>query len=390
MDNTPGVISRLLPRPALLRRMTDRAVLDEVIARGRVTRAELAEVTGISKPTISECARRLEAAGVLCTTGTQSGRRGRVATFYELAPDAGWTLALDLDQDGVHTLSADLAGTHFDLHNRPPVAIGDTDAMVAAIRASVTRARRIGDARHGPLRAVALSVANAVDPQTQEILALPNTPFPEGLLRPKEIFRSLGDIPLRVDNDINCAALAEHRDGAGVGVANFAYAFIGAGLGVGLYVANHLFRGAHGLAGEIGYLATATGPAQYSTLVSALTQQGFGKPGTPVIDVPAILSTLRDAEAGDAQALETAQLLGAAIGQVIVDTCAVIDPELVLLGGPIGSHPVLLPVARQTVAQLSPAPVRIEHAALDETVSLQGAKHLALDRARDDLIAAIA
>jgi predicted NBD/HSP70 family sugar kinase len=373
----------------MLREMTDRAVLDEVLVRGQVTRAELSEVTGISKPTISESTRRLEAAGILCTSGTQSGRRGRVATFYALSPGAGWVLALDLDQDGVHTLSADLAGRHVDRHDHPPVAIGDTTAMVASIRSSVRRARRIGDAGHGPLRAVALSVANAVDPVTQEILALPNTPFPEGLLRPDEIFRSLGDIPLRVDNDINCAALAEHRDGAGIGVANFAYAFIGAGLGVGLYVENHLFRGAHGLAGEIGYLATATGPAQYSTLVSSLTQQGFGKPGTPVIDVPAILSTLQSAEAGDPGAIEATRLLGAAIGQVIVDTCAVIDPELVLLGGPIGSHPAVLPIARQTVAQISPAPVRMEHAALDETVSLQGAKHLALDRARDDLIAAI-
>lgn len=379
-----------LPRPGMLREITDRAVLDQVVARGQATRAELSEATGISKPTISESARRLEAAGILCASGSQSGRRGRVGTYYALAATAGWALALDLDQDGVHTVAADMAGTAFDRHDHPPVAIGDTAGMVASIRSAVRRAVKIGNAVHGPLRAVGLSVANAVDPNTQEILALPNTPFPEGLLRPADIFSRLGGVPLIVDNDINCAARAEHRIGAARGIEDFAYVFIGAGLGLGLYVGNRLVRGAHGLAGEIGYLATATGQAQYSTLVSALSKQGFSVPGTPVLDVPAILGALESAAEGDQQAAETARAIGAAVGQVIVDTCAVVDPELVLLGGPLGFHPALLPSARQTVEAISPAPVRIELAALGETVSLQGALFVALDRARNDLIAAIA
>jgi predicted NBD/HSP70 family sugar kinase len=389
MDDT-GWAPRVLPRPGMLRRITDRAVLDQVMVRGQVTRAELSEATGISKPTISESARRLQAAGVLCETGSQSGRRGRVATYYSLSPGAGWALALDLDQDGVHTLSADLSGAAFDQHDHPPVEIGDTAGMVASIRSAVRRALRMGRAQHGPLRAVGLSVANAVDPASQEILALPNTPFPEGLLNPADIFSRLGDVPLIVDNDINCAARAEHRIGAARGVENFAYVFIGAGLGLGLYVGNRLVRGAHGLAGEIGYLATATGPAQYSTLVSALSRQGFSLPGTPVIDVPTILAALEAAQHGDAVAGETALAIGAAVGQVIIDTCAVVDPELVLLGGPLGIHRALLPAARDTVQAISPAPVRIELAALGETVSLQGALFVALDRSRDDLIAAIA
>ena len=383
-------LRRSLPRPGLLREITDRAVLDEVLARGQATRAELAEATGISKPTISESARRLQAAGIVRESGSQSGRRGRVGTYYALAATAGWALALDLDQDGVHTLSADMAGVAFDRHDHPPVAIGDTAGMVASIRSAVRRAVKVGSAEHGPLRAVGLSVANAVDPVTQEILALPNTPFPEGLLRPSDIFKRLGDVPLLVDNDINCAARAEHRIGAARGIEDFAYVFIGAGLGLGLYVGNRLVRGAHGLAGEIGYLATATRESQYSTLVAALSEQGFSVPGTPVLDVPALLGALESAQQGDSQAAETASALGAAVGQVIVDTCAVVDPELVLLGGPLGFHPAVLPAARETVEAISPGPVRIELAALGETVSLQGALFVALDRSRDDLIAVIA
>ncbi len=382
-DPTPPV----LPRQGLLREITDRAVMAEVLARGRVTRSELAELTGISKPTISESTRRLADAGLLCTTGTRGGHRGRVATYYELTPTAGWVLALDVDPDGVHTRAADLAGVAFDDHDHPPVAAGDVAAMVRRIRTAVRRSLKIGNARRGPLRAVALSVANAVDPDTSQILALPNTPFPEGLLNPAELFADLVSAPLLVDNDINCAALAEHRSGAARDDTDFAYLFVGAGLGMGLYVGGRMVRGAHGLAGEVGYLATATGPAQYSTLVAALGSQGFATPNSSAMDVVTIRRALGEADVADREATKAAQALGAAIGQVIVATCAVVDPDLVLLGGPLGRHPALLATARHTVAELFPSTVRIELGELGEAASLQGALHLALDHARQHLVA---
>lgn len=375
-----------LPRHGLLREITDRAVIDEVIARGRVTRSELSTLTGISKPTISESARRLETAGLLHATGPRSGHRGRVAIYYELAPQAGWVLSLDVDPDGVHTRSADLAGEAFDDHDHPPVAAGDVVAMVRRVRSAVRRSQKIGTARHGELRAVALSVANAVDPATSQILALPNTPFPEGLLDPAEIFGDLVRAPLLVDNDINCAALAEHRDGRAMGEDNFAYLFIGAGFGMGLYANGRMVRGAHGLAGEIGYLATATGPAKYSTLVAALGKQGFGAPDSSAMDVPTIRRSLAEKRKADSAAAHAVQALGATIGQIIVATCAVVDPDLVLLGGPLGRHPALLDTARSTAASLFPSPVRIELGELGEAASLQGALHLALDHARRHLI----
>jgi predicted NBD/HSP70 family sugar kinase len=373
-----------LPRQALLREITDQAVIDEVIARARVTRSELAAITGISKPTISESTRRLEEAGLIHVTGPRVGHRGRVATYYELAPHSGWVLSLDVDPDGVHTRSATLAGIPFDDHDHPPVAPGDVAAMVRRIRSAVRRAQRIGTAAHGELRAVAMSVANAVDPETSQILALPATPFPEGLLDPAEIFGDLITAPLLVDNDINCAALAEHRSGAAVGADDFAYLFIGAGFGMGIYANGRMIRGAHGLAGEIGYLATATGPAQYSTLVAALGQQGFGLADSSAMDVPAIRRSL--ARRRQAAATDAAHTLGAAIGQIIVATCAVVDPDLVLLGGPLGRQPALLEAAQRTVAELFPSQVRIELGDLGEAASLQGALHLALDHARQHLV----
>ena len=70
------------------------------------------------------------------------------------------------------------------------------------------------------------------------------------------------------------------------------------------------------------------------------------------MDVPTIRASLASSSTTDEA--DAARTLGAAIGQVIVATCAVVDPDLVILGGPLGGHPALLDTARSTAAALVP------------------------------------
>src|SRR3954452_2310352 len=212
---------------AVLRDITDRAVLAEVFHHGRVTRAEIATSTGISRPTISESVRRLEQSGLLVETGSRTTRRrGRGATFYEVAPDTGYRVAIAIDQSGIHIRAADLTGAVFDERRRPPAATGDQRALVGEVRAVMTETVTAGGVRNGPLRAVALSVANPVDPDTGDIVALPASPFPEGLVRPAALLADLVPVPVRVDNDVNWAALAERRLGAARDTDTFAYLYV--------------------------------------------------------------------------------------------------------------------------------------------------------------------
>jgi predicted NBD/HSP70 family sugar kinase len=365
---------RPLPRLAMLRAMTDRAVLDQVFVQNRTTRAELAATTGISKPTISESVRRLETAGALRATGTdQTGRRGRIATFYELAADAGRVVAAEVNQQGIRTVTTDLTGTVLATDRHLPGG----KPMTAAVRDAVVAASTNGP---GPVRATAISVANPVDPVTHEVVALPGSPFPEGALRAGEIGRDV-----LLDNDVNFSALAERREGAAREAKSFAYVYVGAGLGVSLYVGDQLVRGTHGLAGEIGYLDSSG-----STLASALADQGFGRADAPSLDVVAILTTLDEAEAGDAVAVERQRLLGATLGRAVAAICTIVDPDLVLLGGPAGSRPGLVAEIRQTVRAAAPGPVRVEAGEVTDSAALRGALLSALDHGRESLVRAVA
>jgi predicted NBD/HSP70 family sugar kinase len=451
---------RALPQ-AVLRAATDRRLLDETIRRGRTTRAELAAETGYSRPTVSEAVRRMVAQGLLDASGLQeTGRRGRVGTFYSLGARAGWVLGLEISQTGVRARATDLAGTVLHEETNPPTPPGDEGELVASVRGLTRRMAAISGtalatsepapssgpspasgrsstgtpsaaagpsslampspapssaavpsparpspavssaatssaatssaatssaaasftvaasasagfaAGRGPLRAIGVSMANPVDPSTQAVVALPGTPYPEGLLSPERMLADLTNAPILVDNDVNLAALAEHRLGRAAGESSFAYVYLGAGIGVGLYLGHQLIRGAHGLAGEIGYLPGIVSP----TLSGDLRAGGFDRRDAPAIDVHAILALLD-------QPSETAvRQLAEATSRAIVSVAAVVDPALFLLGGPVGTHPALLPAVRDLMT--FPGPPRIEHGALGADAPLTGALQLALEYAR--------
>jgi predicted NBD/HSP70 family sugar kinase len=363
-----------------------------VFADAPITRAEVAQRTGISKTTVSEAVRRLERVGLLVEAGAQRGRPGRVGTYYRVAADAGFVLAVELNQAGVKVCAADVLGTPFREVAQPPVEVREPEQVAAQLRAVVAEAIDAGRTDHQRLLAVGVSVAKPVDPVSKRVIDLLDTPYPEGQIQPGEVLGDLlGDVPLLVDNDVNLAAIAERWHGAAREVSSFAYVYLGAGMGLGLVIDDKLIRGARGVAGEIGYLSVAStkaGPGRH-TFARAVAAGGFG-PDDPRDALPQDIVTgaklvLDLAERGDARARAVVADEARTIGEAVAAVCAVVDPELVILGGPIGAHPALLAPVRATVAELAPLPPPVSTGALGDGASLQGALVLALQRGRADL-----
>ena len=104
--------------PTAIRDRTEQGILDVVFAEaGPLTRVDIAARTGLSKPTVNAAVRRLEQDGLLAPTGTQTGRQGRVATFYELAASAGAVVAVELNPTVIRVAVSDLLGRK--RHPRP-------------------------------------------------------------------------------------------------------------------------------------------------------------------------------------------------------------------------------------------------------------------------------
>src|SRR5579862_6203922 len=97
------------PSLELLRELSDEHVLRALMSEPRLTRAEIATRTGISKPTVSESVRRLVAAGVLVDSGQRTTGPGRIGSYYALAGNIGCALAVSIAPEGI---TAELVDAH--------------------------------------------------------------------------------------------------------------------------------------------------------------------------------------------------------------------------------------------------------------------------------------
>src|SRR5258708_24817612 len=97
-------------RPSLVRAMNEQLLLEHIRQRGACSRAELSRVSGLSKPTVSLALDNVERAGLVRIAGQRTGVPGRSARLYEIRPDAGLVLGLDIGHEYVRGAIAGLAG----------------------------------------------------------------------------------------------------------------------------------------------------------------------------------------------------------------------------------------------------------------------------------------
>jgi len=380
------------PSLDLLRSLSDEHVLRALMRHRRLTRAGLAAETGLSKPTAGESVRRLTEAGLVADTGerTPGGRgRGRVGSYYALAPDIGTALAVSI-APGV--IVAERVDAYGDTAGRAEAAIGRQarpGQVTAALEAAVASVQRDAAVQPGALPAPKLAVVSAADPVdrvTGRLIHLPDSPFLVGDLDPVRILAPYVSGTVTVDNDVNWAARAE-RDHAGPEAPDdFTYLFLGEGLGAAIVSDGQVRRGHSGLAGEVAHLLTTDPDGRAAPFIEVFGQLGLRQPGSTAIDGARLIAAV-SGQGPHAAALRHA--LGQAVSGVLAAIVALTDPLAVVIGGPWGCHPVVLDTIVTAAGRL-PRQVPVRGACLAGHPSLAGARADALARLRSGIIHASA
>jgi predicted NBD/HSP70 family sugar kinase len=351
--------------------------------QARLTRAELAAETGISKPTVGESVRRLVEAGLVADTGqrTVGGRgRGRVGSYYALAASTGTALAVSIAPEGIVAESIDAHGATVARAQRTTSRPARPGPVAAALRTAAEKARR-GTGLVPRLAVV--SAADPVDRVTGRTVHLPDAPFLLGELDPAQVLAPYVDGPVTVDNDVNWAAQAE-RDHARAAVPDdFTYLFLGEGLGCAVVSDGQVRRGHGGLAGEVAHLMTAGPRGQAMPFIEVFSELGLRQPGSTAIDGDLLLAA---ATGPGPRAAATRHALGQAVSGVLAAVVALTDPGLIIIGGSWGTSPVILETIAAGAARL-PRTVPVRGAELTDNPSLAGARTDALSRLREAIIA---
>ncbi|MEV6317023.1 ROK family transcriptional regulator [Streptomyces sp. NPDC051776] len=246
---TPGTVPGT---PRVLRAMNDRAALDLLLEHGPLSRTRIGTLTGLSKPTASQLLARLEAAGLVIATGTSEGRPGPNAQLYAVNPATAHVAALDVAPDRILAEVADITGRTagaYELGTAGRRADGAVrhvvDALDGAVKAAgLTRA---------DLHRVVIGTPGAFDPGTGRLRYASHLPGWHSPTLLDDLAAAL-PMPLEYDNDVNLAAVAEHRLGAARGHDDFVLLWNEAGIGAAIVIGGRLHRGWTGGAGEVGFL----------------------------------------------------------------------------------------------------------------------------------------
>src|ERR1700722_7382911 len=358
-------MSKPMPAPpitSMTRQLSRRSVFEALLHRSPISRADLAKVTSLSKQTMSEVIDAFEQQGLVRSVGRTSGNVGRTAVLYELSPDGGHVLGIDLGARRLTVALADIAGRVLAEADEATDSRGGAWTLDQIARLSDRLARD----NHTPprrIRPIVTATPGVVNPKSGAIEMAPNITGLDHLNVVGLLGEKLGSAVV-LENDINLALLGEIWHGCAQNVANVAFLALGSGVGLGLYINGQLVRGENGAAGEIGYLPLGGDPLQAETRLQGCLEYQVGATGVVRryreaggLEVDSVQQVFERAQAGDALATEvvggTARVTGLAAATVI----ATVDPQLLVLGGSVGARPDFADKVARVVGQLARQPV---------------------------------
>jgi predicted NBD/HSP70 family sugar kinase len=379
----------------MLRELGEQAVLETIFREGPITRPEIAAAISLSKPTVSAAVSRLEHAGLVRAAGTRRGQRGRKPVAYVVSKRAGFVLGADIGGTNVRVAAADLFGEPICDLKRPTTKDGSRSVGVQILE-MISEVIDQAGASHGRPLALGVSTPGVIDRSSGRVTSLAYNVAPEGGFDPLAVIRGRFDLPVLVDNNVNLAAVGEKWFGLARGISTLVYIAIGAGIGMGVIIDDELVRGAHGAAGEIGYLPLVGDPFDprhrlHGGLEDEVAAAGIlatfkARRGDADGDASSAHEVFELAGSGDTIAQAVVDHVASRLGAAIATVCAILDPELVVLGGGIGASPLLLRPVRGAAAALVPITARIETSLLGDRAALQGAIAAALQAARAQLL----
>jgi predicted NBD/HSP70 family sugar kinase/DNA-binding transcriptional ArsR family regulator len=399
------VVARLAGSSKLLRAMNESAALALLLERGELTRNELRELTGLSKPTVSEALRRLTEAGLANVVGHVSAGPGPNAEVYAANADAAYAVAVSVrdsaetpDIPAIAAAVCDLKGA---IRGRVEKSV---DFMrsdpVDAIAGCVTDLCATAGIDTARIEHIQLGVAGSYDARSDTIhhVDVPGWSRP-GLIR---AIRQRMGTEIGVDNDVNLATVAERRRGAAQHADSFALLWLGEGLGLAIDLGGTLMRGARGGAGEIRYLPLFVpdalggheqGKVDFHETVAGRAVLGLAEEHgfaarTPAEALAAAAATLATGGTGvdGATAFLTAVADRIAVGLAAV--VAVLDPPLVVLGGELGraGGPALRDAVAAAMRRAAPLETTIATTSIDDDAVLLGGLETGLAAVREALI----
>lgn len=322
--------------------------------------SRIARRSGLSQASISTAVQELTESGVLENDRGADRTRGRSAAV-RLVPLRGVAVGVDISHDHV-TVVARRVDQQFDriyVQQRGDGANWGLPRLLPAIKSMIAEAVEETGQSLDDVVSAGVSVPRMIDPRSGRFTTPVLLPWHEQDEPAEELSRYLG-IRAAIDNDANLGAVAEQIYGMDEPAETVVYVKATTGVGVGIVIGDHLYRGHRGMAGEIGHLTIdprgdvceCGGRGCLDTIVGAeslIAEVRTSHRGSTA-DVPVNLASLIEkAHARDAVCTRVLQDAGRVLGMALAQLCNLLNPRLIVLGGELaqGKELILAPCRQE-------------------------------------------
>ena len=327
-----------------LRQSNQQRIIQSLLSGGPSTQAELSRQTGLSTATISNIVKSMAERGLVTTEPTTSS--GRRALAVSLAGNGAVSVGIDF---GRRHLRIVIASLDYRVVAEEAISLPLGNPAAASLDAAAILLDRMleeSGVERSAVLGVGVGIPGPIDRRTATVV--------EGAILPEWVGMSRAELearinfPVHIDNDADLGALAEVTWGSQAGVSNLVFIKVGSGIGAGLILNGMQFRGNIGVTGEIGHT-----PTYDHGLICRCGNRGCLETvaSTTIMlellsrNAEAPISTsdiVRQALEGDQATLRVVDDAGVAIGRSLANIANLINPQVIVVGGPLPSLGELL------------------------------------------------
>ncbi len=336
-------------RTSLIREPNEVRILRLVRDSGPISRIELARLTGLNKSTVTDLVVKLIQTGFLEETGIKQAHEkvGRKRVLLKFLPLAGLVAGIDI---GMLHATVAIADLNARILQQGAFSYSlDTSAEEVIAQAAETIRSLLAAAGFpaSKLVGIGIGVQGLVDYTTNALLFCYNKPSWHGKSLSAQLETQF-NVPVIVENDVKTMALGEYLLGAAKGTKNFVHLFVGDGIGAGIIINGHLYRGFTSSAGEIGYTAldvpsfykekfplTYRGQSIFGEiLTNANLVESYLKNSSSSNDLePTVSAIAQKAKSGDTIAMQVIDEFTSLLSILCINIVNTLNPEIIIIGG---------------------------------------------------------
>jgi len=335
-----------------VRKVNRSLVLNTLRLHAPASRAEVANITGLTRGTVSNIVNVLIEDGLVLEDKLQDSKIGRPSVSLGLSPEGGAVVGVEIGVDFISVLLTNfVAKPLWEVRSQTDPSQSQTDIINQAEK-YIDQALSIAKEQGLRPLGIGVGVPGLVNILQGNLIVAPNLHWRNVPLR--LIWNQRFHLPIYIDNEANLSALGEYYFGIARNVDNFIYLTSDIGLGGGIMIDGRLFRGGHGYGGEIGHMQrnpqgelcgcgrrgcweTQVGPRAVLSRVKkefethhdqSLLDACSGNLENLTFDI-----VVKFALSGDLICLQAIEEVAVNLGVGIADLVNIFNPDLIVIGG---------------------------------------------------------